>query len=187
MAVATMSPEEVFKQQSQEAAAPILDVRSAGEFAALHAAGARSAPLDQLNPGALVSNPEDRVYLICQSGARAAMAYEKFRAAGFNQVCCVEGGTVAWEKAGLPVVRGAHGVISLERQVRIAAGTLVLLGVALGWLVHPAILLLSGFVGAGLIFSGISNTCGMGMLLTKMPWNRAGACCGAATSCKAPA
>lgn len=187
MAVVTVSPQDVFKECSQGAGAPILDVRSAGEFAALHAAGARSAPLDQLNPAALLGNPGDRAYLICQSGTRAAMAYEKFRAAGFDQVCCVAGGTVAWEKAGLPVVRGAHGVISLERQVRIAAGTLVLLGVVLGWFVHPAILLLSGFVGAGLIFSGLSNTCGMGMLLAKMPWNRAGGCCGSSTSCKTPA
>ncbi len=186
MTVATVSAEDVFKERSQGAGTPILDVRSAGEFAALHAAGARSAPLDQLNPAALLRNPSDRVYLICQSGTRAAMAYEKFRAAGFDQVCCVEGGTVAWEKAGLPVVRGARGVISLERQVRLAAGTLVLLGVVLGWLVHPAILLLSGFVGAGLIFSAISNTCGMGLLLMKMPWNRAGGCCGSSPSCNSP-
>jgi rhodanese-related sulfurtransferase len=85
----------------------------------------------------------------------------------------VEGGTVACAAAGLPVVRGRKAV-SLERQVRIAAGLLVVLGVALGWLVHPALVGLSAFVGAGLVFAGVTDTCGMGMLLARMPWNRSG-------------
>ena len=83
----------------------------------------------------------------------------------------VEGGTKAWEAAGLPVVRG-QGVISIERQVRIGAGTLVLLGVLLGSWVDPFWFFLSGFVGAGLIFAGITDWCGMGLLLAKMPWNQ---------------
>jgi rhodanese-related sulfurtransferase len=86
-------------------------------------------------------------------------------------VVCVEGGTDAWEQAGLPVVRG-HKVISLDRQVRMAAGLLVLLGVGLSFLVHPAFSALSAFVGAGLLFAGITDTCGMAMLLAKMPWNQ---------------
>lgn len=87
----------------------------------------------------------------------------------------VEGGTLAWEGAGLPVVRGRR-VISLERQVRIAAGALVVAGVLLGWLVHPAFLGLSAFVGAGLVFAGVTDTCGMGLLLARMPWNRIEKC-----------
>jgi rhodanese-related sulfurtransferase len=83
----------------------------------------------------------------------------------------VEGGTEAWIAAGLPVDRGTVTAISLERQVRIAAGALVLLGVLLGWLVHPAFFGLSGFVGAGLVFAGITDFCGMGLLLARMPWN----------------
>ena len=106
--------------------------------------------------------------------AGATKAVEKFRAAGFTNAISVEGGTTAWEKVGLPVVRGATRVISLERQVRIAAGSLVLLGVLLGWLVHPTFFALSAFVGAGLVFAGITDWCGMGMLLAKMPWNQ---CC----------
>jgi hypothetical protein len=84
----------------------------------------------------------------------------------------VEGGTQAWDEAGLPVVRGQKA-ISLERQVRIAAGSLVLLGALLGYFAHPYWIALSAFVGAGLVFAGITDTCGMGMLLARMPWNQA--------------
>ncbi|MEM8954508.1 MAG: DUF2892 domain-containing protein, partial [Verrucomicrobiota bacterium] len=84
----------------------------------------------------------------------------------------VEGGLAAWEVAGVPVIRGKRKVISLERQVRVAAGFLVLVGVLLGTLVNPAWLILSGFVGVGFVFAGITDTCGMGMLLAKLPWNR---------------
>ena len=84
----------------------------------------------------------------------------------------VEGGTLAWAAAGLPVVRGRKAV-SLERQVRIAAGSLVAAGVGLGVFVHPALLGLAAFVGAGLVFSGVTDTCGMGVVLGRLPWNRA--------------
>ena len=92
-------------------------------------------------------------------------------AAEHVNVVNVEGGTLAWAEAGLPVVRGKKAV-SLERQVRIAAGSLVVLGAALSWLLHPAFIALSAFVGAGLIFAGVTDTCGMGMLLARMPWNQ---------------
>jgi rhodanese-related sulfurtransferase len=84
----------------------------------------------------------------------------------------VAGGTQAWIAAGLPVVRGASHVMSLERQVRIAAGSLVLLGVLLGQFVHIGFIWISGFVGASLVFAGISGICGMGLLLARMPWNQ---------------
>ena len=91
------------------------------------------------------------------------------------------GPDVSFASCGLPVVRGKKA-ISLERQVRIAAGSLVLLGAVLGWLVHPAFVGLSAFVGAGLVFAGVTDTCGMGLLLARMPWNRvkepAATCCG---------
>ena len=95
-------------------------------------------------------------------------------AAGYPNVVSVQGGTEAWERAGLPVVRGTATVMSLKRQVRIGAGSLVLLGTALGFLVHPAFFGLSAFVGAGLVFAGVTDWCGMGLLLAKFPWNRAG-------------
>jgi rhodanese-related sulfurtransferase len=84
----------------------------------------------------------------------------------------VEGGTLAWEAAGLPLVHGARKAISLERQVRIAAGFLVLVGAVLAMVVHPYFAGLSAFIGAGLMFSGITDTCGMAMVLARMPWNQ---------------
>ncbi len=116
---------------------------------------------------------QEPLYVICRSGGRGRQACEKFLQAGFSNVVNVEGGTTACVEAGLPVVRGRKA-ISLERQVRIAAGSLVLLGAVLGWFVHPALVGLSAFVGAGLMFAGITDTCGMGMILARMPWNQCG-------------
>ena len=113
--------------------------------------------------------------MICKSGGRGRQACEQLIAAGFSNVVNVDGGTQAWDAAGLPVMRGKKA-ISLERQVRIAAGSLVLTGAVLSQLVHPWWIGLSGFVGAGLIFAGITDTCGMGLLLARMPWNNVGPC-----------
>ena len=107
----------------------------------------------------------------CRSGGRGKQACEKFHKAGITNVINVEGGTQACVEAGLPVVRGKKS-ISLERQVRIVAGSIVMLGVLLGFLVHPALFGIPAFVGAGLAFAGITDTCGMGMILARMPWNR---------------
>jgi rhodanese-related sulfurtransferase len=96
----------------------------------------------------------------------------------------VEGGTQAWVDAGLPVVRGKKS-ISLERQVRIAAGSLVLLGAALAWLVHPGFVGLSAVVGAGLLFAGLTDSCAMGMVLARMPWNRVAADAGVCATTEA--
>ena len=111
------------------------------------------------------------VYLLCRSGARAAKAVEKLARAGFASGVVVTGGTLAWQEAGLPVERGTVKVISLERQVRIAAGSLVVIGVVLAKLVNPWFIGLSACVGAGLVFAGITDFCGMGLLLARLPWN----------------
>ncbi len=111
------------------------------------------------------------IYLICQGGNRSPKAMQKFIESDVANVVNVDGGTVAWEQAGLPVTRGKKAV-SLERQVRIFAGFLTLLGAALGFFVHPAFIGLSAFIGAGLMLAGITGTCGMGMALAKMRWNR---------------
>jgi rhodanese-related sulfurtransferase len=166
----------VGRLRAEGKAVDLIDVRTPAEYAGLHAEGARLVPLDKLAPAAVMASRAgpagEPVYVLCQSGARAAKACAAFRAAGYPNVVIVEGGTAAWERAGLPVVRGPGRVISLERQVRIAAGSLVLAGVLLGWLVHPALYGLSAFVGAGLVFAGVTDTCGMGLLLARMPWNR---------------
>ena len=173
----TVPPAEVAGLHAQGRPVRLIDVRTPVEYAEVHAEGARLVPLNQLDPRAVSEGSDaEPLYVICKSGSRAAKAVEKFRAAGFANVFNVEGGTAAWERAGLPVVRGTKKVISLERQVRIGAGLLVLLGVLLGRLVHPVFYGLSAFVGAGLTFAGVTDWCGMGMLLAKMPWNRVGDC-----------
>jgi rhodanese-related sulfurtransferase len=175
MNVQIASPTDVFRRIQDGKPAEIIDVRTPAEFAAVHADGARLIPLDTLDPKAIMrarnGSADEPLYVICQSGARAAQAVKRFRSAGFDNVFSIEGGTAAWERAGLPVVRGPKQIMSLERQVRIAAGLLVLAGGVLGWHVHPAFHALSAFVGAGLLFAGVSNWCGIGLLLAKMPWN----------------
>jgi rhodanese-related sulfurtransferase len=151
-------------------AVTLIDVRTPAEFEEVHVAFARNVPLDRLDPPALNLDPSAPVYVVCQKGGRGQKACEKLAAAGFAQVANVEGGTLACVGAGLPVVRGRKAV-SLERQVRIAAGSLVLLGAGLS-LVHPGFVGIAAFVGAGLVFAGVTDTCGMALLLARMPWNR---------------
>ncbi|MFO0880128.1 MAG: rhodanese-like domain-containing protein [Gemmataceae bacterium] len=160
--------------------ADLFDVRTPAEFGEIHATFARSLPLDQISTEkvrSLRKTPESEpIYVICRSGSRGKQACEKLRAAGCH-VINVTGGTMAWEQAGLEVVRGKK-VMSLERQVRIAAGSLVVLGAVLAATVQPIYvgLGIAGFVGCGLIFAGVTDTCGMGLMLAKMPWNQRSSC-----------
>ena len=116
---------------------------------------------------------DEPLYVLCRTGGRSRMACERFITAGYRNVVNVEGGTMAWQQPGLDVLRGKKA-IALERQRRIVAGSLVLLGIALGAFAHPVFLGLSAFVGAALVFSGVTDTCGMAMILARMPWNQAG-------------
>jgi rhodanese-related sulfurtransferase len=172
----TIPPAELHHRLAQQPDLPVLDVRTPAEFAEVHAPRARNLPLDALKPGELAGQypPHEPVYLLCRSGQRAAKAAEKLADAGFAEPIVVEGGTLAWIEANLPVVRGRATAISLERQVRIVAGALVFTGTALGWFVHRGFFVLPAFVGAGLVFAGVTDFCGMGLLLAKMPWNKRG-------------
>lgn len=175
MTVCTVTPQQLAEICKGNGKIDIIDVRTPVEFREVHVAVARNVPLDRLDPAALMQSrngsADEPVYLICRSGSRGRQACEKFLAAGFTNVINVEGGTLSCIDCGLPVVRGKKAM-SLERQVRIAAGLLVLVGAALGWLIHPALFGLSAFIGAGLVFAGLTDTCGMGMLLARMPWNQ---------------
>lgn len=174
MSVTTITARELYDLQQQGKAVDLVDVRTPAEHREIHAVGAHVVPLDRLDPTAYLASRGTNgasVYLICKSGSRARQASEKFVAAGFANVVVVDGGTQAWEQAGLPVNRGKK-TISLDRQVRIAAGFLVFTGTLLGGLVHEGFLVIPGFVGAGLMFAGITDTCGMAMLLGRMPWNQ---------------
>ncbi len=169
MSVSTITPTRL-AELARAGAVTLIDVRTPAEFEEVHVAFARNVPLDQFDPKAVSADPAAPVFVICQKGGRGQKACEKLVAAGFTRAANVEGGTLACVGAGLPVVRGRK-TISLERQVRIAAGALVLLGVGLSF-VHPAFVGIAGFVGAGLVFAGVTDTCGMGMVLARMPWNR---------------
>ena len=168
----TISPAELQQILVAQPSSPVIDVRTPVEFAEVHVPQARSIPLDELKLGSLQLQKDRPVYLLCRSGQRATKAAEKFAKEGFSQPIVVEGGTLAWIKANLPVERSAVKVVSLERQVRIAAGALVFTGVLLARFVNFDFIWLSGFVGAGLVFAGITDFCGMGLLLAKLPWNK---------------
>lgn len=172
MTMQTISPKQLHELVASGKSVDLIDVRTPVEYREVHVAFARNVPLDQLKPSEVTAGRNgDPLYVICRSGGRGKQACEKIAAAGFSNVVNVEGGTQAWDLAGLPVVRGKKAM-SLERQVRIVAGSLVLTGAVLGFFVHPYWIGLSAFVGAGLIFAGVTDTCGMGMLLARMPWNR---------------
>lgn len=157
----------------------LVDVRTPGEFRGLSIDGSLNAPLGGLTqqvPAIQRRAAGKKVALVCRTGQRAEKAKEILEAAHLSDLYILDGGVVAWRSEGLPLLRGKEGM-SIERQVRIAAGLLVLVGVILGLTVHRGFLGISGFVGAGLTFAGLTDTCAMGMMLAKMPWNRASVAC----------
>ncbi|MGJ8649631.1 MAG: rhodanese-like domain-containing protein [Opitutaceae bacterium] len=171
MSQKTISPHELpqlFVNQST-----VIDVRTPGEFNAAHVNGAQLQPLDQLDAASFCQTygTENPVYVLCQSGKRACMAADKLIGAGHQNVIVVEGGTAAAIEHGLDINYG-KGAISIERQVRITAGSLAFLGTILGLFVHAGFFGIPAFVGAGLVFAGVTDTCGMSMILSKFPWNR---------------
>jgi rhodanese-related sulfurtransferase len=155
----------------------LVDVRTPAEYSGVHVDGAKNLPSDRISVETvrrLQNAGNETIYVVCQSGGRSRKACQQLGQAGLT-VINVEGGTTACVAAGLPVVRG-KGVIGVDRQVRIAAGSLVLAGIGLGLWVHPAGFGLSAFVGAGLVFAGVTDTCGMAMILSAMPWNQVKVC-----------
>ncbi len=171
MAVTSVSAPQFGSLNTAGGPLTLIDVRTPAEFEEVHVDGARNIPLDRLDPAQLSELRGQEVYVICKSGARGRQACEKLSSAGFSHIINIEGGTMACVEAGLKVTRG-RATISLERQVRIAAGALVLIGSALTWCASPSFLALPAFVGAGLLFAGITDTCGMALLLSRMPWNQ---------------
>lgn len=174
MPISTISPHDLVAKKKQGEKLVLVDVRTPGEYQELRCQEARNLPLHDLNAAAFQSQYKAEagpVYLLCKSGSRGKTACEQLLAAGCTHVINVEGGTLALAEAGFPIVRGKK-TISLERQVRIAAGSLVLIGSMLTYWVHPYFLALPAFIGAGLVFAGVTDTCGMGMMLARMPWNR---------------
>lgn len=169
----TVTPEEAARMIRDQGAL-LVDVREADEHARERIPGARSLPLSRLDGADLAGQQAGTLLFHCRSGARTAGNAERLAAcAGDVEAFVVAGGLEAWKRAGLPVAQDRRQPLELMRQVQIAAGSLVLLGVVLGALVAPAFIALSGFVGAGLVFAGVTGTCGLARVLRLMPWNRA--------------
>ena len=149
-----------------------IDVRSEDEFRSGHVPGAICVPLDSIENSSAKIPADKLVILSCQSGKRSAKASELLRQRGYSNIVEMEGGYSAWSGSGLPVNR-LRKSIPIIRQVMITAGSLVFCGSLLGIFFHNAFFAIPVFVGAGLIFAGISGWCGLAFLLEKMPWNRA--------------
>lgn len=171
-----MTSPELIELIQQNPRARLLDVRTPGEFESAHIEGAYNLPLDQLGEHKReLAGVNDPVVLICQSGARARQAEQLLSQVGLGQLRLLEGGMNAWMAAGNSVHRGRPR-LSIERQVRIIAGLLVVLFSMLAWKVNPLFALVPMGVGLGLTYAGLTNQCGMVMILTRLPYNSGPAC-----------
>ncbi len=151
----------------------VVDVRTPAEFESAHIRGSYNVPLPLLaeHTGDLANRLGGRVVLVCQSGVRAGQAQERLTSVGVTSAEVLAGGIAAFESAGGPVVRGAQRW-AMDRQVRMVAGSLVLVGFLGSKVIHPRVGYLAGAIGAGLTYSALSNSCAMAAVLAKMPWNR---------------
>jgi rhodanese-related sulfurtransferase len=168
----TITPEKA-AAMLREGAATLIDVREPDEHARERIPGATSLPLSRLEEAELAVWEGRAVLFHCRSGARTAGNADRLAAkAGLCEAYVIEGGLEAWKRAGLPVAEDRRAPLELMRQVQIAAGAMVLLGVVLGAAVSPWLHGIAAFVGAGLVFAGVTGTCGLARVLRLMPWNR---------------
>ena len=174
---AVLAPQELEELLAANSRTRLLDVRTPGEYEAVHIRGAYNVPLDSLDEHAqeIRANVSDPVVLVCQSGARARKAEEALRSCSMTNLHVLDGGVNGWVAENKPVLRTAKRM-SLERQVRIAAGTLAAVGGILALVINPLFALLPAFVGSGLVFAGVTDTCGMAMVLSRLPYNRPASC-----------
>lgn len=170
MSLKSISPQAARDLMKQGAV--LVDIRGADEYAREHIAEARHMPVDQIGGRQQPFGEVPAVIYHCRAGQRTQSNAAALASCVSCEAYMVEGGIDAWKRAGLEVVTDASQPLELQRQVQIGAGSLVLLGVLLGYLVAPGFFVLSGLVGAGLIFAGISGFCGLARVLLVMPWNR---------------
>lgn len=172
--VSALAPEALQSWLDAGADLVVIDVRSAAEFESMHIRGSYNVPLPLLSEHAdeLASRLGSHVVLVCQSGVRAEQARQRLAAAGIDAAYVLTGGVPGFDAAGGDVVTGKDRW-DLERQVRLVAGSLVVLGLAGGKFISPKIRMLAGVVGTGLTFSAATNTCAMGKAISAMPWNKA--------------
>jgi glyoxylase-like metal-dependent hydrolase (beta-lactamase superfamily II)/rhodanese-related sulfurtransferase len=167
-----IAPKEALELRGGNSQVKLLDVRSALEFNQVHIKDSVNVPIDMLSAKINdLSQVKQNYIVLCLTGNRSAMAADMLIQSGIQGVKVLEGGIMRWQKEGLPVIKGQGGV-SLERQVRIIAGSLVLLGILLSWFVNWAFIFISVFISCGLVYAGLSDNCLMGMLLMRLPYNR---------------
>ena len=162
----------VLKTWLERGEALLIDVREPPEYAAEHIPDATLLPLSTFDPARVPQEAGKKVVLHCVMGMRSAQAGQKLLDAGFTTVYNFRGGVQAWKDAGYATAGGQRAPLSLLRQVQIVSGSLVLLGTVLGVIASPWFLVLSGGVGAGLVYAGVSGTCGMATLLAQLPYNQ---------------
>ena len=168
MAIQTIVPN--LAKKLLDDGAVIVDIRSPNEYAGEHIPGALNIPVDQLET--LESNEASKVIFYCRSGMRTKVNAAQIESATNGEIFIIQGGLLSWKKTNLPLYIGPKQPIELSRQVHIIAGTLIVLGILLGQTLSQWFYLLSLFVGAGLLFAGLTGFCGMALLLMKMPWNK---------------
>ncbi|GGA41715.1 rhodanese family protein [Sphingomonas psychrolutea] len=166
-----LTPDAV-EERVRQGHALLIDIREEDEFARRHIPGAVSRPLSRFEAVALPEMAGTDVIFTCRSGMRTAANADRLAGRIGGKAYVLDGGLDGWARAGLPVAANRKAPLEMMRQVQIFAGSLVLTGVLLGWLVSPYLFGLSAFVGAGLTFAGISGFCGMARLLGYLPWNR---------------
>lgn len=178
----TVTPKALQEILNADRKITLLDVRSAAEYRSGHIPGATLAPIEELTASANVGllkgagrEADNPLYLTCYSGIRAAQAEQSLRESGLTHLVQLEGGVEAWQKTGLPLKRCGND-LSLERQVQIAVGSLLILKVVFGFTFHEIFFVIGAVIGAGLITAGLTRWCGMARLLARMPWNRQRGC-----------
>lgn len=171
MSVMTIEPLELKRRLDQDSAI-LIDIREPDEYAREHIIGARLVPLSGFDAHDFDRDHSKAVVFHCKSGSRTAANASRIIAKGFREAYMLAGGLEGWRAAGLPTHIDRSAPIDIMRQVQIGAGSLVLLGVILGFAISPWFFLLSAFVGAGLTFAGVTGFCGMARILQFMPWNR---------------
>lgn len=171
MSLPKIAPTELQRRLHADTAV-LIDIREPSEFAREHILGARLVPLSAIDSHDFDTQHGKAAVFTCRSGNRTTMNAARLLAKGFREAYLLDGGLDGWKRAGLPVHFNADAPLDLQRQVQIAAGGMAFVGALLAWLVSPWFILLSGFVGAGLLMAGLTGFCGMARLLAAMPWNR---------------
>ncbi|MCG7983585.1 MAG: rhodanese-like domain-containing protein [Candidatus Thiodiazotropha lotti] len=180
--VSTISPAGLLAKLNQGMNLELLDVRTAAEYRGGHIPGSKLLSLDEITDESLaqqLGQPKERglapIYLTCKSGFRAAQAADKLLDSGYQNLVLVEGGIDGCEKSGLPI-KLCTGIISLEQQVQIAIGSILLIKVFFGFALHELFFLAGALIGVGLVMAGITRWCGMAKLVAMLPWNRSANC-----------